>query len=100
MQIRSKFEVNSPQTEVEIDDKIDVENKLFCFECTTTDEVLQIVSSYEMKCSPEDPIPALILKENLDFFVPVWTKLVNLSLSQGSMGCLKSVILIPLIKDF
>ena len=73
---------------------------MFCFECTTTDEVLQIVSSYKMKCSPEDPIPALILKENLDFSVPVWTKLVNLSLSQGSIGCLKSAILIPLIKDF
>ena len=52
-----------------------------------------------MKCSPEDPIPADLLKKNIDLFVPIWTKLVNISLVEGSMNCLKNAVLIPLIKE-
>ena len=40
--------------------------------------------SHSVKTSPEDPIPARIIKNNLDLFLPIWTKLVNLSLSEGS----------------
>ena len=52
-----------------------------------------------MNCSPEDPIPILLVKNNLDLLIPIWTDIVNLSLSQGSMECLKSAILNPLIKE-
>ena len=69
------------------------------FEPTTCDEVREIVTSHGIKCSPEDPLPSTFLKLNIDFFIPIWTQLINLSLSQGSMDCLKSAVLIPLIKD-
>ena len=51
-----------------------------------------------LKCSPEDPIPAALLKRVVDVFIPIWRELVNLSLAQGSMICLKCSVLAPLIK--
>ena len=64
----------------------------------TNDEIQQMVLSYGVKCSPDDPIPADILKNHLDTFLPIWTKLVNLSLNEGSLECLKNALLLPLIK--
>ena len=32
-------------------------------------------------------------------FVPFWVEIMNLSLTTGSMDCLKSAVLIPLLKD-
>ena len=46
-----------------------------------------------------DPIPVDLLKKYLDIFLPVRTKLVNISLLQGSMKCLKTAALLPLIKE-
>ena len=39
------------------------------------------------------------LRNYIDLFLPIWTELVNLSLAMGSMECLKSGVLVPLIKD-
>ena len=69
------------------------------FEASSAEEIKQIVSSYKIKCSPEDPIPAFLLKENVDVFIPYWLDIVNLSLETGSMDCLKSAVIIPLIKE-
>ena len=69
------------------------------FEPATADELKQIVMSYDVKCSPEDPVPAFLLKENIDIFIPYWLEIVNLSLEMGSMDCLKSAVILPLIKD-
>ncbi len=77
----------------------DVKDKLSAFEVATTDEIKQIVLSYGVKCSPDDPIPSVLLKTNLDFFIPIWTRLVNISLAEGSMECMKSAVLLPLIKE-
>ena len=74
-------------------------NKLVMFEAATSDEILKIVLSHSVNTSPEDPIPARIIKDNLDLFLPIWTKLVNLSLSEGSIECLKSAVVIPLLKE-
>ena len=73
-------------------------NPLHIFEPTTEDELKSIILSYGINCSPEDPIPVIMLKNYLDLFIPIWMDIVNLSLSQGSMGCLKNAILNPLIK--
>ena len=74
--------------------------KLTEFEKTTEEEVREMVMKYGIKCSPEDPVPASLLKKaDLEIFIPIWTKLVNLSLGEGSMDCLKNGILIPLIKQ-
>ena len=54
-----------------------------------------------MKCSFVDPTPASVLKNNINIFLPLWTHLVNLSLSTGSIdGLLKQADINPLLKDF
>ena len=74
--------------------------KLTEFREASEEEIREIVKEYGVKCSPEDPAPAKLLKMvDLDVFVPIWTKLVNLSLREGSMECLNTGVLIPLIKQ-
>ena len=72
---------------------------LTTFEHATEEEITKIIKSHGINCSPGDPVPLLLLKNNLNLFIPIWTDLVNLSLDQGSIECLKSAILIPLIKE-
>ena len=69
------------------------------FEPATADEIRQIVMSFGIKCSPEDPVPLSLLNNNIDLFIPYWLEIVNLSLESGSMGCLKSAVIIPFIKE-
>ena len=85
--IRSTFQ-NSP--ELPTDNECKVNNKLSTFDYTTEDEIKQIVSTHGVKCSPEDPVPMDLIKDHLIVFGPLWTKLVNLSLCEGSMDCLKN----------
>ena len=92
--IRETFTNDSISIEVQL-----VEAKLSVFKNATVEEISDIIKSFGVKCSPEDPIPAGILKEYSELFIPIWTKLVNLSLEQGSMECLKSAVLLPLIKQ-
>ena len=56
-----------------------------------------MIKTHGIKCSPEDPIPAPLLKQLVDSFIPIWLDLVNLSLEQGSMECLNCGVLAPLI---
>ena len=72
---------------------------LLCFEPATEDEVREIVLKYGIKCAPDDPVPVKLLKSTYEVFIPIWTELANLSLSQASMDCLKSGVLLPLLKD-
>ena len=76
-----------------------VNSLLASFHLTTEEELRSIIKSYRVNCSPEDPIPIMLLKNNTEFFLPIWMDLVNLSLVQGSMLCLKGAILNPLIKE-
>lgn len=39
------------------------------------------------------------LKDNIDLLLPYWLELVNLSLSTGSIDCLKSAVITPLLKE-
>ena len=64
-----------------------------------TDEIKQIVLSYGVKCSPDDPIPSVLLQKNLNLFIPTWTRLVNRSLAEGSMEGTKRAVLLTLIKE-
>ena len=73
---------------------------LFCtFEPATEEEIREIVKTYGVSCSPEDPIPIEILREHIDTLIPFWLELVNLSLRTGSMDCLKSAVIGPLLKE-
>ena len=72
---------------------------LYKFEPATEEELKNIATSFEIKCSSEDPIPAYLLKENIDTFIPYWLEIVNMSLELGNMDCLKGAVILPLIKD-
>ena len=69
------------------------------FEPTNVDEITSIIKSFGVKCSPDDPVPANLLKSEVETFVPFWVEIVNLSLETGSMGGLKNAVVIPLIKE-
>ena len=75
------------------------QTQLHTLQPTTEDEINSIIMSYGINSSPEDSIPTTLLTNNLDLFIPIWTNIVNLSLAQGTMECLKSAVLIPLIKE-
>ena len=86
----TKVRLGSPPTNV---------TPLAVFKPATVDEIKSIAMSYTIKCSPEGPIPACILKQNVDIFIPYWLDIVNLSLQLGSMDALKSAIIFPFIKE-
>ena len=46
-------------------------------------DVCKLIMKLQTKSHELDPIPMHILKDNLDSFLPVLTKLVNLSLTEG-----------------
>ena len=68
------------------------------FRPITQDEIKKLVLSKPMKTSPQDPIPAVLLKPCLNELLPALTVLVNLSLSTASMEGLKDTVVTPLLK--
>ena len=73
--------------------------KLEEFEPTNLDELKEILKSVDIKSCGSDPIPAELMKEHLDIFLPEICELVNLSLSTGSMDGVKSALVVPLVKS-
>ena len=69
------------------------------FAPVTADEVKAIVMQYGISCSPEDPLHVNLVKEHVELLIPFWTELVKISLSTGSMDCMKSAVIIPLLKE-
>ena len=61
----------------------------YMFDLTDENEIRSVITTYGINCSPVDPIPIQLLKNNVYLFIPIGTDLVNLSLSQGSLDCLK-----------
>ena len=59
------------------------------FKLTSEDELLEIVTDSGIKCGFSDPCTKFVLKEYLFVFLPIWTQIINLSLSTGSMDNLK-----------
>ena len=58
----------------------------------------QVLKESDIKTSTNDPLPALVVKENIDTLLPHICDLVNLSLSSGSIDGAKLAHLTPLIK--
>ena len=69
------------------------------FEPATLDELRKLVLSFGVKCSPEDPLPVSVTKENIELLLPFWLEIVNLSLATGSFNGLKNAVILPLIKE-
>ena len=51
-----------------------------------------------VKTSPDDPLPASILKPNLEILLPYILELVNLSLESGDITGLKESVINPILK--
>ena len=72
--------------------------KLTDFEPTTIEEIRTVLKDCDIKASTNDPLPASIVKENIEPMLPHICDLVNLSLSSGSIDGAKLAHLTPLIK--
>ena len=69
------------------------------FKPVTDDEVRKMIMTTKTKSCSQDPIPTSLLKECTSSLLPVITKIVNLSLSQGVMPSdLKKALILPLLK--
>ena len=68
------------------------------FEPLTEPQLLKIIKSAPIKTSPDDPIPAIVLKNCTETILPDLVQIVNLSLSTGNMDGLKDSVVTPLLK--
>ena len=86
-------------SQIQHDEAINDQNCLYEFVPTTVTEIKEIIlSEAGVNCSPSDFLPSDVLKEHIEVFAPTLCKLVNLSLSTGSMEGLKVADIIPTIK--
>ena len=46
----------------------------------------------------EDPIPSKVMHSSIDVVVPVFVKLINMSLEEGNVDGVKDSVIDPLIK--
>ena len=95
----AKIRESFTSTTVVAPDEVPADGILNEFPPVTADELRAIVLSYGVSCSSEDPIDVKPLKDNIDLLLPFWLEVVNLSMSTGSMDCLKSAVIIPLLKE-
>ena len=72
---------------------------LTTFEPTTIEELMEIIKGTEIKSSANDPLPAYLVKENINLLIPHLRTIVNLSLSSGSMDGAKLAHITPLAKN-
>ena len=69
------------------------------FAPASQEEVKKLIMSTKSKSCSMDPIPTSLLKECLTSLLPIITKIVNLSMSQGIVPAdLKKALLVPLLK--
>jgi len=72
---------------------------LVCFNRTTNDEVLTIISKSPNKACELDPLPTYILKQNVDAVVPFISNIINTSLEQSAVpSTFKEALVRPLLK--
>ena len=68
------------------------------FKPTTEVELRKIIMDKGIKTSPDDVLPANVLKEVIEELLPHICKLVNKSLETGSVEGLKDSIIVPILK--
>ena len=69
------------------------------FEPADLNELTEVIKTFGIRTSPSESANAFVLKSNCEVFLPIWLEFVNLSLATGSMECLTSAIVLPLIKS-
>ena len=80
---------------------LDINNKLNEFQQSSTFgiKVKGYTEVMEEVLHEHAPLETRRMKIVLHIFVPIWLELINISLAEGSMECLKSAIILPLIKE-
>ena len=68
------------------------------FAPATLDELNEILSDTDIKTSPDDPVPAPLLKKSISVLMPHILDLVNLSLRTGDISGLKESVIVPILK--
>ena len=69
------------------------------FALTTTEEVLKVIKDAKKSTCTLDPLPTSILKNCADTIAPLYSHLINISLSSGTVPlCLKHALVSPLLK--
>ena len=71
---------------------------LASFTPTSEEEIMSILKETELKTSSVDPLPASLMRDNLDVLLPALCELVNASLSSGNIDGAKLAHITPLIK--
>ena len=67
--------------------------RLEVFRPTSVEELHKIIKENGIKTSVEDPVPAKLIKPSVDILLPEYAKLINKSLAEGSMECVKSSVI-------
>ena len=99
LKIRENFPVNTAQYSVPDSESFESESYLNAFAPCSEDELRNIIKDSGIKCAPADFLPTSVLKDNIELFVPLMCKIVNQSLSEGSIDGLKIADVIPTLKD-
>ena len=68
------------------------------FQPVSQEQLKKTILSKPIKTSPQDPLPAPLLRACLEELLPALEHLVNLSLSAGCMEGLKDTVITPLLK--
>ena len=79
-------------------DTVEDSSTLNDFIPATIDEIRKLVKEHGIKVCPLDPLPAWLISENLEDFLPFITHLVNLSL-KGDINGLKKALVRPSLKE-
>ena len=74
-------------------------NQLSSFDPTSVDELRFLIKTHGIKTSTNDPLPAFLIKENLELLLPYLCTLVNLSLSTSNFDGLKEAHVVPILKS-
>ena len=72
--------------------------QLSSFDLTSVEELRCIIKQHGVKTSTNDPLPAFLIKENLELLLPHFCNLVNLSLSTSNFDGLKEAHVVPILK--
>ena len=72
---------------------------LSTFECATEEEVSKLISASSPKSCTLDPIPSWVVKSAKEELVPLITRIINASLTNGKVpDCMKLALITPLLK--
>ena len=96
VKIRESFPPLPPVSTIE--ENTDANTALCDFKLIPLDDLREIVTEMIIKTSPDDILPAPLIKSNIEILLPYIQNLVNISLSSGDISGLKESVITPILK--